>query len=206
MPRFLRKFRVALLLGFSSASTVHAFDSGSNGTFGPLVVPGGVPTTLVLPPDGILHCTTINIDGVLRFVRNGSNTPVYLLANGDVSFSRGSAIFVDGDSSLGSSGGLGGPGGFGGGQGGPNPSNGFGPGGGKGGYYNNDSPPHRGAGSFGAAGSSEPNAGKVYGNSLIIPFIGGSGGGGSSYFSKRRRRQRRLNSARGPYDQRSFRP
>jgi len=158
------------------------FDSGSNGSFGPLIVDS--PRTIALPPDGILHCTTVNIalDSDLSFTRNASNTPVYILATGDVTING--FIFVEGGRKVGKRGGDGGPGGFDGGQGGPNAGNGFGPGGGKGGWGNFTDPPPgqplRGGGGYGTVGTPATTGGPVYGNSLLIPLVGGSGGGGSN--------------------------
>src|SRR6266849_4340061 len=59
------------------------FNSGSTGSNGTLNVTND--TTLDLPPDGILHYTTITISAgaTLRFNRNPANTPVYLLALSD---------------------------------------------------------------------------------------------------------------------------
>jgi hypothetical protein len=44
-----------------------------------LVVNGGTTNTIALPPDGILHYTTITVrsNGTLRFSKNALNTPVY---------------------------------------------------------------------------------------------------------------------------------
>src|SRR6188474_1076509 len=60
------------------------FNSGSTGIDGVLNVT--VDMTLNLPPDGILNYTTIHVNTgtTLRFNANQLNTPVYLLALGDV--------------------------------------------------------------------------------------------------------------------------
>lgn len=178
-----------LVLGFGFLCTVPVraqapFDSGSNGSFGPLVVDGTTGNRLIaLPPDGILNCTTVNIQSPysLTFTKNAKNTPAYILATGDVNIAG--AIYVLGSNNVGRRGGDAGPGGFAGGQGGSNPSNGFGPGGGKGGWYYNDGAMPagrfiRGGGGFATTGSPAETGGSIYGNPLLIPLVGGSGGGG----------------------------
>jgi hypothetical protein len=74
---------LALLTGYGMAAD---FSSGSNGSYGPMVITDPNVTMIDLPPDGILHCTTIHVaaGSTLRFRRNSANTPVYLLATGDV--------------------------------------------------------------------------------------------------------------------------
>lgn len=184
--------RILQILTFSSLALVdpltklHAqsnFDCGSNGSFGPLIVDSTTgDRTIALPPDGILHCTTVNIASgySLEFTKNAGNTPVYLLATGDVTIAGN--ISVQGSGNVGRRGGDAGPGGFPGGQGGSAPGSGFGPGGGKGGWAGFTSLPdgkfYSGGGGYGTSGGAEPRGGKVYGNSLIIPLVGGSGGGG----------------------------
>ncbi|MBI3414806.1 MAG: hypothetical protein HY043_05705 [Verrucomicrobia bacterium] len=145
-------------LGVSLFAAPPQFNSGSNGSLGALVVTND--TTLDMPPDGIFHYTTITVAhrATLRFNKNPLNTPVYLLATGDVAISGG--IDVSAGNASGGNGGLGGPGGFDGGQGayqGHPDGDGQGPGGGKNGF----------GGGFG------------YGNSQLSPLIGGSGGSAS---------------------------
>jgi len=143
----------------STSAMSEDFISGSNGSFGAIVI--NQDTTIDLPPDGIIHATTVNINsGRLTFNRNALNTPVYLLATGD--------IIIDGEISVSAFGRLGGPGGFDGGiKRDPvtrlGPSAGLGPGGSTG------DAAYRSNGSSGA---------KTYGNALLMPIIGGSGGGG----------------------------
>jgi hypothetical protein len=138
----------------------HAFDSGSTGADGPFNPT--VNTTVPLPPSGIFNFTSVNIpSGVtVRFQRNATNTPVVILATGDVviagslnvSGASAPGVANTGDGSIGDDGtpGAGGPGGFDGGRGGlgstANPSSGsvsvptnkagagLGPGGGAGGF------------------------------------------------------------------------
>ena len=153
---------MVLLLAAPSARA--QFSSGSNGSYGPLDVTEN--TTLDLPADGIFHCTTITIaqNTTLRFNRNALNTPVYLLATGDVTIDG--TIDVSGTAGSGGIPGQGGPGGFDGGfgafQGFP-AGDGQGPGGG----------PNRYGGVFAAELANNTN---VYGNTLLSPLIGGSGG------------------------------
>ena len=164
------------------------FNAGSDGSYGPLNVTSN--TTLALPADGIFHCTTISIapGTTLRFTRNPLNTPVHLLATGNVTI--GGVIDVSGSDAVSSIpvGGAGGPGGFDGGKPGFGasvpPGAGYGPGAGKGGVTDAGSTPansHGGA-AYGSAGSSggSTNRGAVYGSPLLIPLIGGSGGGGGT--------------------------
>lgn len=157
---------------FSSGST------GADGAFEPTE-----DTELVLPEDGIFNFTTVNIpEGVtVTFRRNRNNTPVTILASGDVTVAG--TISVNGEDGNVQVPGRGGPGGYSGGYGGiaggPG-GNGEGPGGGGAGRY-------AGGGGFGTEGGQGVkngnvlnNGGKVYGNERLLPIIGGSGGGGGS--------------------------
>lgn len=154
------------------------FASGSSGAFGPLNVTAN--TTLDLPADGILHCTTIQVaaGAKLTFRRNALNTPAYLLATGDVEIAG--TIDVAGGSAPGvlAVGGAGGPGGFDGGApgvGGLPAGAGLGPGAGR--AVEADQTP--GAGTYGLAWEGmTPADGAVYGSPLLVPMLGGSGGGG----------------------------
>ena len=77
----------AILLAVSSLTPAWAqnFDAGSNGSLGALSV-ADADVTVDLPPDGRLHYTTVTVAAgrTLRFTRNALNTPVQLLAQGDV--------------------------------------------------------------------------------------------------------------------------
>lgn len=176
---------LALLSAFESRG--QGFDPGSNGSYGPLNVTAD--TNLQLPPDGIFHCTTINVaaDATLSFTRNALNTPVYLLAKGDVVIDgkidvSGAAPFTP------YAGGIGGPGGFDGGAAGlsqPDATipggDGQGPGAGK--HADGNYSTGAGAGSYGTLSQQAPNwanmhVGPIYGTAPLIPIIGGSGGGG----------------------------
>ena len=165
-----------LLLALTLANTLHLradgtnFNSGSDGHLGALNVSSD--TTLDLPPNGIFHYTTISISGGnLTFNRNALNTPVYLLATGDVTINGNIDVSAGGNS--GRTPGQGGPGGFDGGWGGFGGTgfggtgvggDGHGPGAGK----------HNGATTHGGYATGPYS----YGNSLIVPLIGGSGGAG----------------------------
>jgi hypothetical protein len=161
------------------AQTFSSGSSGADGAFTPTT-----NTTLTLPANGVFSFTTISIpSGVtVRFTRNAANTPVTLLATGnvtiagtlDVSATNGGNV-VDG-TFLGSNAGVGGPGGFDGGSGANGVAatiggTGLGPGGGG---------PGAGAGYAGAGGVVSPTGmpGAPYGNAELLPLIGGSGGGG----------------------------
>ncbi len=174
----------ALLLNAATAPTAQAaaFSAGSNGSYGPLVVTNH--TVLPVPSNGVFHCTTIWIapSVSLSFTPNALNTPVYLLAQ--------SNVLVEGTIAVNGSGaavsGRGGPGGFSGGAGarpGLPPGDGHGPGGGRGGASTDSSKPeYPGNGSFGGVHeiTASTNHGRIYGNTLLVPLIGGSGGGGRS--------------------------
>jgi hypothetical protein len=172
----------AVLMAAILPAGAQPFQSGSNGSYGAINVTTA-DLTLDLPPDGIFHCTTINVQGGrwLRFRRNALNTPVVLLATGDVTIAG--IIDVSGARGSASAPGLGGPGGFDGGAPGsvglPG-GDGQGPGGGK-------------AGSLTAADAAGPASyatvasfglaakrGSTYGHALLFPIVGGSGGGGAA--------------------------
>jgi hypothetical protein len=160
LPSQFRPFMLLLALGAALvAPGAFAFDSGSTGADGALAPT--VNTTIALPPSGILNYTTINIPtGVtVRFTKNALNTPVYLLASGNVTIAGSIDINGTSGANSGTSGdglqaddglpGVGGPGGFDGGRGGRDdlaqtPSiirggAGLGPGGGRGGIEGADS-------------------------------------------------------------------
>ncbi len=168
-----------------------AFESGStgaDGAFNPTA-----DTVLQMPEDGIFNFTTVNIPAgvTVTFKKNSKNTPVYILATGDVIIEG--TIGVDGGDATNQIPGEGGPGGF---DGGPGSvfsepgGNGLGPGGGEGGpYISQKSCPTcglgGGGGGYGTAGNrgcyiDSGQGGTSYGNSLLQPIVGGSGGGGGS--------------------------
>lgn len=151
--------------------------SGSNGSLGSLAATNQGDVLIPLPADGKLHYTSVLIgeQATVRFSRNALNTPVYLLATSNVVILG--TIDVSGSDGGNDQVGIGGPGGFDGGMmgiGGP-PGDGEGPGGGKGGYFE-DPDRQPGGGSFATAGTGA--SGPLYGNRTLAPLIGGSGGGG----------------------------
>ncbi len=174
------------LLLFSVSNADAVFESGSTGADGAFNPTANI--TVQLPDSGVFNYTTVNIpSGVtVTFTKNAANTPVYILATGDVTIAG--AIKVDGSSTTTTTltaPGVRGPGGYNGGYGGgvslPGGA-GMGPGGGGGGP--SISYVHGGGGGFGTAGGSQGAnygaGGPVYGNASIIPLIGGSGGGGQA--------------------------
>lgn len=172
---------VCLLWGSPSL----AFTSGSNGADGALNP--AVNTEIQLPSSGILNYTTINIPaGVLvTFKKNAFNTPVYLLASGNVTIAGTINVSGGNSTDTGTSGdgnqaddgipGASGPGGFAGGVGGRDDSQaraaiisggaGLGPGGGAGSNT-------RGNGCYGGVyyhyhgkgGAYSAKGGNLYGN------------------------------------------
>ena len=137
-----------------------AFNSGSTGADGPFNPT--VNTQVTLPDSGVFNYTSVNIPAgvTVTFKRNTANTPVVILASGDVTIAgtidvsgaAAAAAGAAGDGNQGDDGlpGKGGPGGFDGGRGGTassdnpgvsgnptlkNPGGaGLGPGGGGGGF------------------------------------------------------------------------
>lgn len=182
---FFRKSRrgslPAIIACILIASPGHAFESGSDGSFGPVDVL--VDTSIPLPPDGIIHATTVNVaeGATLTFDRNEFNTPVYLLATGAVTVAG--TIDVSGEVGTALLAGLAGPGGFNGGRPGStgvDAEDGQGPGGGKGGVYVFTTETV-GSGSHATQGINglAERKGETYGSPLLVPIVGGSGGGGA---------------------------
>lgn len=168
-------FVPSTLLCLVVAATAADFDSGSNGSYGPLTVTEN--TSLDMPADGVFHCTTITVNSgrTLRFKKNPLNTPVVLLAQGDVVVAG--TIEVSGAEAGGAIGGVGGPGGFDGGHGGFGanaPANRGGDGHGPGGGVNVDG--QRNA----VHGNAINGNNRTYGNVLMVPLIGGSGAAGTT--------------------------
>jgi hypothetical protein len=174
-------FRLAMAIGLSSSIVAHAFDSGSTGADG--AYSPAASEVKQLPPSGIFNFTTVNIPaGVTVTVqRNATNTPIIILATGNVTIAgtisvsggSGTDTGAGGSGNIGDDGtpGKGGPGGFDGGRGaasalGALGGNGLGPGGGGGGIGFDAFP-----------GSSCPNPRWVY------PGAGGGfGSAGSTNF------------------------
>lgn len=204
-----RNTRYTLALAASLAvAPAFAFDSGSSGADGAFnpTINSQVP----LPASGVLNYTSVNIPAgvVVTFQKNAANTPVVILASGNVtvagtinvSGTASSNAGASGDGNIGDDGlpGSGGPGGYGGGAGGQPASraaqSGMGPGAGGGGSF-----PATGCGwttAAAGAGAGYANAasasaycnsatpisvpGGAYGSAALLPLIGGSGGGGGA--------------------------
>lgn len=160
-------------LSFSPAVPVYAFDSGSSGNDGTLNPT--VDTEVQLPDDGILEYTTVTIPrGItVTFKKNTTNTPVTILASGDVTIeghisvnasSLPTKVGTAGDGNIADDGiaGTGGPGGFDGGRGG------------KVGQTNSSG---CGLGPGGACGNKSA-ANYNYSSDYLLPLVGGSGGSG----------------------------
>lgn len=167
----------ALLL----AAPAFAFNSGSSGADGAFNPTAN--TELQLPPDGIFNFTDVNVPAgvTVTFKKNAANTPVYILASGNIT--------VAGTISVSAKGQPGGPGGYDGGvagrmfaAGGP----GKGPGGGYSGNYFGGNYCRGGGGGYSTPGGGGwcntyyTGGGATYGSANLLPLIGGSGGAGSS--------------------------
>lgn len=162
----LRKviFAGSLFLAFSIGATAQ-FNSGSTGADGALdLAPMTCPANsceIQLPESGILNYTTVNIPfgKELRFRRNSRNTPIYLLAQGNVVLNGGIHVSASGSNPYTFGLATPGPGGF---LGGQPDLPGLGPGGGQGGVQ------------------TEAAFGRWVGPLSLVPIVGGSGAGGSS--------------------------
>jgi hypothetical protein len=186
-----------------TAGLAQAFDSsstGADGAFNPTV-----NTTVQLPPNGVFNYTTVNIPAgvTVRYLKNTTNTPVTILASGNVTVAGvidiAGTVGVDtgasGTGNLGDDGvpGKGGPGGYDGGRGGVNTlgapgGGGLGPGGGGAGIGqanclgggNMNAGAGGGYGAVAGGANCAVAAGTGYGSALLLPLIGGSGGGGGA--------------------------
>lgn len=201
---------VATLCLAGLAAPALAYDSGSTGADG--AFSPTVNTELQIPESGVFNFTTVNIPAgvTVTFKKNTTNTPVVMLASGNVTIAgtinlnatNSAHVGASGDGNLGDDGlpGIGGPGGYDGGRGGAANKGaggtGLGPGGGSGGkyfYYGNYYNYYLGGGGGGynGAGGNQPQfssgggwavgqGGTGYGSSQLLPLIGGSGGGGGT--------------------------
>ncbi|AIY41390.1 PE family protein [Collimonas arenae] len=152
------KRSLVFLISAIAAMSAHAFSSGSTGADG--AFSPTVNTEIVLPPSGVFNYTSINIPvGItVTFKKNVANTPVFLLASGNVTIAGKIDITGNdakptgtyGDGALADDGvpGTSGPGGYDGGRGGRSDAalrgevvrggSGLGPGGGQGGIEGPD--------------------------------------------------------------------
>lgn len=169
--------------GSALAQTFNSGSTGADGAFNPTT-----STTLTLPPDGVFNFTTINIPAgvTVTFTRNAANTPVTMLASGNVTVAGTISLNGGngGNATIGTNivpnSGIGGPGGFDGGDGADGLASttggsGLGPGGGAGGATNNSG---SGGGFAGLGNAGSGAGGPAYGTPTLVPLIGGSGGGG----------------------------
>jgi hypothetical protein len=185
---------LALLLGFGAQPALAQFSSGSTGADGAFSPSSS--QTIQVPASGVFNYTTVTIPAgvTITYTRNATNTPVTILATGDVVING--AINIDGQASTSANGALGGPGGFNGGKGGypadaASGTSGEGPGGGCGGLGGTGSTSGGGGGGGYATagvdgGGTSPAGGQggaKYGSPLLLPLIGGSGGGGAGGYS-----------------------
>lgn len=180
---FISTFTIGLAMLLVLAGTVLAqVNSGSNGSdlaFNPTQT-----NTVINMADhstGIYQYTSVNIptNVTVTFTPNVNNTPVVWLVQTNCVISG--TVNVAGQDASATVAGLGGPGGFRGGNGGSNGTSGQGPGAGG---FSSGSNPSGGPASYGTLGSTNcaGNYGTIgtnYGNTFLIPLLGGSGGGGS---------------------------
>ncbi len=153
-----------IIHGYASAQVFNSGSTGADGAFSPTV-----NTILDLPPSGMFNYTTVNIPtGVtVTFRKNTTNTPVVILAQGNVTIagtvsvngSTAPSSGAEGDGNTGDDGqpGTGGPGGYEGGFGGL--GGGFG-------------------GSLGARGGDGKGPGGGNSGTIISGIIAGGSGGG----------------------------
>lgn len=185
---------LALMPTFAQAAFVSG-STGADGAFAPLV-----NTQVVLPASGILNYTTVNIPAgvTVSFKKNATNTPIVILASGNITIGGtvwlsggdGTATGAAGGGVLGDDGipGTGGPGGYDGGRGaigtlaggtaGATGGTGLGSGGGGGGALYSSNYCGGGGGGFGAAGAGSYFA-QNYGASYLIYGPGGAAYGSS---------------------------
>jgi hypothetical protein len=172
-------FKLVALLCLLAAAPVSAFDSGSSGADGALSPSSD--SAIVLPPNGILNYTTLNIPAgvTVRLRSNAANTPAFILVQGDAVIDgvidiRGvDGTVIDLNPAGGFAGGLpqAGSGG-----------NGLGPGSGRGAVNTGDGGNGASFGTIGTIGSGNTSApiAPVYGSTTLQPLVGGSGGGASA--------------------------
>src|SRR5215470_11500965 len=114
-----RVFILTCLLFLSTISTqAQTFVSGSTGADGPLDLsqmscPNNI-CTVHIPESGVFNYTTVNVPSgkELRFSRNSRNTPVYVLAQGNISIAGTINVSAGGDPDTPATPRTPGPGGF----------------------------------------------------------------------------------------------
>lgn len=172
MRRIILQPLLAVLLCMNANAQINSGSNGSDGAFNPAT---SVVINMADHTNGIYQYTSVTISNgiTVKFTPNANNTPVTWLVQSNVVING--VVDVSGQPSYqypSTISGIGGVGGGAGGGGGSNPSFGQGLGGGSSGSG------AAGGGSFGTQGSE--GSGQTYGNSFLIPLIGGSGGGGVS--------------------------
>ncbi len=180
LQRWISGIAVGLLFGWPLPLSAQTFSSGSTGVDGAFAPTAN--TAVVLPPDGVLNFTTVNIPAgvTVLFTPNAANTPVTILATGDVTIAG--TIGLNGGAGTPSSatgptlnvGGAAVHGGFPGGNGGAR-GGGAGPSAGQGiggGVIGNSTNFRLTNGTYGASTAFV----------LLLPLFGGSGGGGGAAF------------------------
>jgi hypothetical protein len=177
---------VSFILLTSPLARAQTFISGSTGADGPFNPTS--TTTVPLPPNGVLNYTTITVPAgvTATFLKTAANTPVVLLATGNVTISGTLSVSGSAGGTLGRPG-SGGLGGFDGGPGGDGVTTvsagaGLGPGGGLPGTNCVGN-----GGSYGTTGgvagqncTTPGAAAPTYGQPTLRPIIGGSGGSGGT--------------------------
>lgn len=159
-----------LCLCAGARAQVNSGSTGADGAFSPIA---NTVVNMADHPNGIYHYTSVNIPAgvTVSFIPNANNTPVVWLVQGNVVI--GGTVDVSGQGVNNSVPGTGGPGGY---RGGNAGGNGQGPGGGGAGRVGDTA---GSGGSYATLGSGS-SPGVTYGNSFLVPLLGGSGGGGSS--------------------------
>jgi hypothetical protein len=184
--------------GPASAQYFDSGSTGADGAFSASCSPTPCTVTVTLPASGVFNYTTFTVPSgiTVKYARNTANTPVTILATGDVTISgtidvSGTAGTIGSASGtqLGPNRGPGGPGGFDGGNGAnglvaTRGGNGLGPGGGTGGDPGGGGYRGGGGGGYLTAGqtgvSTGGAGGAAYGTPTLVPLVGGSGGAGGS--------------------------
>ena len=155
---------------------VNSGSNGSDGAFWPQF--GDVVINMADHPNGIYQYISVNIptNVTVTFIPNANNTPVVWLVQSNVVING--IVDVSGQTQTNTTGALGGPGGFRGGNGGNTGGAGQGPGGGSPDYNMGVCASY---GSQGTRGDGVTDGvAALYGNTYLLPLLGGSGGGGAT--------------------------
>ena len=172
---------VALTIMLMNPGAQAQVNTGSDGSDGALMVMASTNIDMTSRPSGIYQYSSVYITNgaTVTFTPNADNTPVVWLVQSNVVISG--TVNLSGASSTTVAGGVAGPGGYLGGS--AIAPAGQGPGGG--GtlvFYNNSllliSSGDASYGTLGTNGCGAGTPGAIYGNSYLIPLLGGSGGGG----------------------------